>query len=145
MADFHHSITIAASPETVFEYLTTNSGLTAWMGHYANLEPEVGGTFAVDIAGHPVRGEYLVVEPPTRIVVSWGFARSEVLPPGGSKVEFRLTRVGEGTRVDLYHTELPDSAVPGHVDGWANFLPRLKVVGAGDDPGEDSWKPLPDR
>ena len=39
MAEFRDSIDIAAAPETVFEYLTTNAGMTAWMGQYADLDP----------------------------------------------------------------------------------------------------------
>ena len=81
MAEFRDSIEIAASPETVFEYLTTNSGMTAWMGQYADLEATAGGRFAVDIAGHPVRGKFLEVSRPYRVVVSWGFAGSVDLPP----------------------------------------------------------------
>ncbi|WP_223881026.1 SRPBCC family protein [Nesterenkonia ebinurensis] len=70
MDEFRDSIDIAASPETVFEYLTTNSGMTAWMGQYADLDPTPCGRFAVNIAGHSVRGEYLHVEHPNRMVIS---------------------------------------------------------------------------
>ena len=142
MAEFRDSIDIAASPEAVFDYLTTNSGMTAWMGHYADLEPSPGGRFAVDIAGHPVRGEYVLVDHPHRVVVTWGFAGSDDLPPGASTVEFRLTATELGTRVDLCHSDLPDVAVPGHADGWANFMPRLAIAGTGADAGPDMWKPL---
>ena len=145
MAEFRDSIEIAAPPQTVFEYLTTNDGMTAWMGQYADLEPTPGGRFAVDIAGYPVRGEYLHVEPPNRVVMSWGFAGNVDLPAGASTVEFLLTAIDVGTRVDLRHFDLPDSAVRGHADGWANFLPRLAVAGAGGDAGQDDWQPLPDR
>lgn len=144
MAEFRDSIDIDASPETVFAYLTTNEGMTAWMGRHADLQPRPGGRFAVDIAGHPVRGEFLHVEPPTRVVVSWGFAGSDDLPAGASTVEFVLTRITGGTRVDLRHSDLPDAEVRGHADGWANFLPRLAVVGEGGDAGRDDWLPLPD-
>lgn len=145
MAEFRDSIDIEAPPETVFEYLITNDGMTAWMGQYADLDPTPGGKFAVDIAGHPVRGEYLHVEPPSRVVMSWGFVGNEDLPAGASKVEFRLTPIGGGTRVDLRHSDLPEAEVRGHADGWANFLPRLAIVGAGGDAGPDGWQPLPDR
>ncbi len=144
MAEFRDTIDIAAPPETVFKYLTTNEGMMAWMGHYANLDPTPGGRFAVDIAGHPVRGEYLHVEPPHRVVVSWGFAGNADLPAGASTVEFRLTRINGGTHVDLHHFDLPDTEVRGHADGWANFLPRLAVVGISGDAGPDNWRPLPD-
>lgn len=144
MAEFRDSIDIAAPPETVFAYLTTNDGLAAWLGQHADLDPTPGGRFAVDVAGHPIRGEYLDVAPPHRVVVSWGFPASEVLPAGASTVEFRLTPIRGGTRVDLFHAGLPDSEVRGHADGWANFLPRLAIVGAGGDAGRDDWRPLPD-
>lgn len=144
MAEFRDFIDIAASPETVFEYLTTNEGMTAWMGQHADLDPTPGGRFAVDIAGHPVRGEFLHVERPSRVVVSWGFVGSEDLPAGASTVEFRLTRTGTGTRVDLCHSDLPEAEVRGHADGWSNFLPRLVIAGAGGDPGPDPWQPLGD-
>lgn len=144
MAEFRDHIDIAASPETVFEYLTTNAGMTAWMGQYADLDPTPGGRFAVDIAGHPVRGEYLRVERPNRVVVSWGFPGSEHLPAGASTVEFRLTPIGGGTRVNLCHSGLPEAEVRGHADGWANFLPRLAVAGVTGDAGPDGWHPLPD-
>lgn len=145
MAEFRDSIEIGAPPEAVFEYLTTDGGMTAWMGQHADLDPVPGGRFSVDIAGHPVRGEYLRVERPHLVVVSWGFAGSEVLAPGASRVEFRLTAIDGGTRVDLRHWDLPETQVPGHADGWANFLPRLAIAGAGGDAGPESWQPLPDR
>ena len=98
MAEFQDSIEIAASAQTVFDYLTTNEGMTAWMGQYADLDPTPGGRFAVDIAGYPVRGEYLVIEPFKRVVVSWGFAGNDELPAGASRVEFLLTPITGGTR-----------------------------------------------
>nr|WP_306814544.1 SRPBCC domain-containing protein [Actinomyces bowdenii] len=145
VAEFRDSIEIGAPPEAVFEYLTTDGGMTAWMGQHADLDPVPGGRFSVNIAGHPVRGEYLRVERPHLVVVSWGFAGSEVLAPGASRVEFRLTAIDGGTRVDLRHWDLPETQVPGHADGWANFLPRLAIAGAGGDAGPESWQPLPDR
>ncbi|NNC13543.1 SRPBCC domain-containing protein [Planctomonas sp. JC2975] len=142
MPDFHASIDIEAEPDTVFDYLVTADGMTAWMGEFATLEPHRGGRFRVDIAGFPIRGEYLEVDRPNRVVVSWGIAGSEDLPPGASLVSFELTAVSGGTRVDLTHTGLPDARVPGHRAGWAHFLPRLKGAGAGHALGPDDWRPL---
>ena len=141
MTDFHTSIDIAAAPEAVFEYLVTNDGMTAWMGQHASLDPHPGGRFEVDVAGYPVRGRYLEVDPPKRVVVSWGFAGSDDLPPGASRVTFELTPTGEGTRVDLTHSGLPDVRLPGHRTGWAHFLPRLREAGSGHPLGADDWRP----
>ena len=143
MAEYATSIEIKASPEEVFEYLVTPDGMTAWMGQRANLEPCPDGTFEVDIAGSPIRGRYLQVDRPHRVVVSWGVADSPDFPPGASRVSFTLTATAHGTRVDLLHSGLPDVTVAGHTDGWVHFLPRLLTVAEGGVAGDDSWTPLP--
>jgi uncharacterized protein YndB with AHSA1/START domain len=138
MPEFAISIDIDAAPEFVFQFLTTNEGMTAWMGQWARLDPTPGGEFTVDIFGHPVRGEFLEVDPPHRVVVSWGYAGSEDLPPGASTVAFTLTPIETGTRVDLVHSDLPARHEPGHAEGWSHFLARLAIRGAGIDPGPDT-------
>ncbi|GAB3758821.1 SRPBCC family protein [Microlunatus parietis] len=145
MAAFETSIEIEAPPEVVFEYLTTDAGMTAWMGQHASLDPRPGGQFAVDIAGYAIRGEYLHVERPRRVVVSWGSVGTENLPPGSSTVEFLLTATDQGTLVELTHADLPEPDLPGHQDGWQHFLSRLRVAAAGGDPGVDHWRPETDR
>lgn len=138
-AGYRTSIEIDAEPSVVFDHLVTPAGMTAWMGTWADIDPRPGGTFAVDVAGAAIRGTFLEVDRPHRVVVSWGMAGSSELPPGASTVEFILTAVGAGTRVDLVHTGLPGSALAGHADGWRNYLSRLRAVGAGGDPGFDTW------
>lgn len=142
MPEYATSIDIDAAPAEVFDYLVTEAGMTAWMGQHATLDPHAGGGFAVDIAGHPIRGRYLEVERPHRVVVSWGVAGSPDLPPGASTVTFTLTPTARGTRVDLLHAGLPDPYVDGHADGWTHFLARLRVVASGGDAGHDDWVPL---
>lgn len=142
MAEYAAAIEIEAPPATVFDYLITEEGMTAWMGQHAELDPHPGGGFAVDIAGHAIRGQYLRVEPPTRVVVSWGITGSADLPAGASTVEFRLTAIERGTRVDLIHTDLPETALAGHADGWKHFLPRLSIAARGQDAGPDLWQPV---
>jgi uncharacterized protein YndB with AHSA1/START domain len=139
MADFSTSIEIEAPPEVVFEHLVTEAGMVAWMGQHARLEPKPGGEFAVDINGALVRGQYVEVDRPHRVVVSWGMAGSEDLPPGASRVEFTLTPTVNGTVLDLVHTGLPDSRARGHALGWANYLGRLLLAASGTDPGVDTW------
>ncbi|CAN5313094.1 hypothetical protein BH11ACT4_BH11ACT4_23790 [soil metagenome] len=99
--------------------------------------------FSVDIAGQPIRGEYLVVDRPRQVVVSWGLLGSDEFAAGSSRVSFTLSAVGAGTRVDLLHSGLPDALVAGHVDGWTHFMPRLAVAAAGGVAGVDDWVPLP--
>ena len=141
MAEHRSAIVIASPPERVFEYLVTNAGMTAWMGDWAALDPVPGGRFAVNIAGYRARGSFLEVDPPRRVIMSWGFEDSADLPPGTSTVSFELTVIAEGTRLEVVHTDLPDDEVPGHVEGWQHFLPRLRSANEDGTPPRDTWKP----
>lgn len=130
MAEFVTSIDIEAPPQVVFDHLVTPEGMIAWIGQHADLDAKPGGVFAVDIEGTPVRGRYLEVDPPHKVVVSWGVLGNDDLPAGSSRVEFRLTPIATGTRLDLAHTELPDAEQPKHAEGWSHFLGRLVEVAA---------------
>jgi uncharacterized protein YndB with AHSA1/START domain len=144
MADFETAINIDAPPEVVFAHLVTPERMVSWMGERAELDPVPGGRFAVDINGVPFRGEYLEIDPPHRVVVSWGMAGRADFPPGSSRVEFTLTPTANGTAVRLLHTGLPNVAARTHASGWAHYLARLQLAAAGTDPGADSWTPEAD-
>jgi uncharacterized protein YndB with AHSA1/START domain len=136
---YTHSIHVAADPDQVFEYFTRPDAIVRWMGDYAVLDPQPGGEFTLDINGVPVRGRYLELEPPRRLVISWGHAGSEQLPPGASTVEVTLTREGGGTTVSVVHRGLPELEARQHAMGWPHFLGRLSLAGTGADPGPDPW------
>lgn len=144
MAEHRSSITIDAPPESVFPFLVTGSGITAWMGQWAELDPVPGGSFAVDISGYCVRGSVIEIDPPRRLVVSWGFVGLDALPPGTSTVVFELIAVGSQTLLEVHHTDLPDSEVAGHAVGWAHFLARLSRAGRGEQLPPDTWDPTAD-
>jgi uncharacterized protein YndB with AHSA1/START domain len=84
-------VELNAPVEEVFRHLTDPAAMICWMGQHATLEAVPGGAFEVDINGVPVRGRYLEIDPPHRVVVSWGVAGSTKLPPGRTQVEFTLT------------------------------------------------------
>jgi uncharacterized protein YndB with AHSA1/START domain len=73
----------------------------------------------------PVRGHYVVIDPPRRLVFTWGFVGSPELPPGASSVEVTLTKQASGTRVDLVHRGLAEPERVRHARGWRHFLGRL--------------------
>jgi uncharacterized protein YndB with AHSA1/START domain len=141
MPDFSRSIDIEAPQEVVFAHLVTAERMVLWMGQSADLNATPGGTFAVDVNGYLFRGKYLEVEPPRRVVISWGLAGAEDLPPGSSLVEFTLSSTATGTRLNLVHSGLPDTRARTHAAGWANYLARLQAAASGVDPGPDSWMP----
>jgi uncharacterized protein YndB with AHSA1/START domain len=136
--DLVHEVRIAAPPEAVFPFFTDPAQYVRWKGRTAELEPESGGLYRVDIDGNVVRGEFVEVDPPRRVVFTWGWEGGP-LPPGSTTVEVDLTPDGDGTIVRLTHRGLPEEAKSEHAAGWEHFLPRLASVAAGVDPGADPW------
>ena len=58
-----------------------------------------------------------------------------------STVEVTLTPVGRGTRVRLHHHGFAEQLTRDrHAAGWAHYLPRLAVAGAGGELGADEWR-----
>jgi uncharacterized protein YndB with AHSA1/START domain len=136
---FTTAIRIAATPDEVFPYLTDPSLIVRWMGDWADLQPHAGGKFVLDINGVPIRGRYVAVEPPRRVVFTWGAAGNDALPPGSTTVEITLRADGDETLVELVHRGLPPEELAQHRTGWTHFLDRLIVAAAGGDPGPDPW------
>jgi uncharacterized protein YndB with AHSA1/START domain len=139
------SIHIAATPERVFDYFTRPEAIVQWMGDYAVLDPRPGGEFTLDINGVPVRGHYLELDPPRRLVIAWGHAGSQRLPPGASTLEVTLTPEAGGTTVRIAHRDLPEPDAAEHAIGWPHFLARLGAAAAGREPGADPWATSPPR
>lgn len=137
------SVHIAAEPEHVFEYFTRAESIVRWMGDYALLDPRPGGEFTLDINGVPVRGRYIEVEAPRRLLISWGHAGSESLPPGASTLEVTLEPDRGGTMVRIEHRDLPELEERAHAMGWPHFLERLIAAAAGGDPEPDPWASSP--
>jgi uncharacterized protein YndB with AHSA1/START domain len=121
-------VLIQAEPDQVYEYFTRADAMVLWMGQYAVLDARPGGEFTVDIDGTPVRGRYQELDPPNRLVISWGFAGSEVLPPGASTVEVRLVKEAGGTRVEILHSGLPEPQIADHAQGWRHFSGQLAAL-----------------
>ena len=104
---FATEVDLPAPPEEVFRHLTDPAAMIRWMGQHAILKPVPGGAFEVDINGVPVRGRYLEIDPPRRVLVSWGVAGSASKPPGATEVEFTVTPTPAGPRQRLVHRDLP--------------------------------------
>jgi uncharacterized protein YndB with AHSA1/START domain len=136
---------IDASPETVWEFLVDPGKAVRWMGQAAELEPRPGGLYRVGvIPGRVARGEFVELDPPHRLVFTWGWEDGEdgpgVVPPGSSTIEIVLTAVGSGTRLRFTHRDLPSAeSAESHGHGWDHYLGRLVTVAAGGDPGTDPW------
>jgi uncharacterized protein YndB with AHSA1/START domain len=136
-------LAIAASPETVWEFLVDEEKATRWMGSRAWLDPRPGGQYRVDVIdGHVASGQFVEVDPPRRLVYTFGWEPEEdgpdPLPPGSSTIEIELEPSGDGTTLRFRHFGLADArVVEMHAHGWDHYLARLVVAASGGDPGED--------
>lgn len=119
------SVRINASPSVVFKYFVQPELLLQWMGTWADLQAEPDGLYAVDFPGIAVRGRFVEVDPPRRLVFTWGIPGNEVLPAGSSTVEVNFTADGDGTLVEVVHRDLPAERLADHAAGWRDLLKHL--------------------
>lgn len=133
---------IAASPETVFDFFTDPGLMVQWMGRVVETDPRPGGGFRCEIRDDTIAsGEYVAVEPPERVVFTWGWnSEDSVTKAGSSTVEVLLASERDGTHVRLIHTGLANAeSATKHGHGWRHYLDRLAVAAAGGDPGADEF------
>jgi uncharacterized protein YndB with AHSA1/START domain len=124
---------IEAPPEIVFAYLTDSARFSQWMGVGAELDPRPGGRYRIDVDGiHIAVGEYQQVDPPRRLVMTWGWDGHPTVPPGSTTVEITLTPEQGATVLRLRHLGLPsEEERRSHRDGWQQYTRHLGKVSAG--------------
>jgi uncharacterized protein YndB with AHSA1/START domain len=135
-------LAIAASVETVWDLLVDPEQAVLWMGQSATFELRPGGAYRVEvIPSHTASGEFVEIDPPHRLVHTWGWeGDGGSVPPGSTIIEYELTPAGEGTLLRFSHRGLPDAeAAASHGHGWDHYLERLQAVATGGDPGVDPW------
>lgn len=120
---------LPATIDRVYDAWTRADLLVQWYCPNPQLELKVdadvraGGSYVVEMGPHVVRGTYLEVEPPHRLVFSWQWDGSDDEP---TRVEVVLSEVPDGTRMLLSHTGFAtaDDAA-NHRMGWEPELDRL--------------------
>ncbi|HYU93113.1 MAG TPA: SRPBCC domain-containing protein [Actinomycetota bacterium] len=130
-----HEVRIEARPEIVFEFLTDPDKMTQWKGDSAQLDARPGGVYRVQIGQAVVVGEFVELDPPRRVVFTWGWEGNDAVPPGSTTVEVTLTPDGEATILRLVHRDLPEEQRAEHEGGWKHFLPRLAIAAVRDNRG----------
>ena len=116
-------------PEKIWRALTEGPLIAEWLMSN-DFKPVVGHRFTFRATPAPgwngiIESEVLVVEPPSRLVYSWGALGLD------SAVTFTLTPTGEGTRLRMEHSGFgpdQDQAYKGASYGWRNFLNNLEHV-----------------
>src|SRR6478752_1037641 len=108
---FQREVQIAASPETVWEFLVDPEKLARWKGRLAEaFDPRPGGAFRIEIVpGSIAAGEFVELERPRRIVYTWGWEPAvdgpNIVPPGSSTVEIELVPEEGGTKLLFTHRD----------------------------------------
>ena len=113
------------------------------MGMTASFDVRPGGTYRVEVVpGHTARGEFVAIEPPHRLVHTFGWEpeSGSIVGAGSTTVEYELVPDGDGTLLRFTHRGLPNAeAVASHSHGWEHYLERLALVASGGGPGADPW------
>jgi uncharacterized protein YndB with AHSA1/START domain len=133
-------IHVDASPEVVFEVVSTPEHLEQWWPDEAVFEPVPGATGELVFGDRDAPGAHVPVltvvdvDPPRRFSFWWS-DDAEVAGEGNALfVAFDLEPAGEGTLVRMTETgfrergweaAVLEAAYLDHVNGWAHFMPRL--------------------
>jgi uncharacterized protein YndB with AHSA1/START domain len=132
---------IDASPEVVFEVLSSSEYIRDWWSAETDFEPVAGATsqftWTDDKTGATRSAPFTVVEadPPRRFSFRWIYDDGQPAGPGNSLlVTFELTPADGGTLVRFRETGYRERGWEGavleahyndHRQGWDFYLPRL--------------------
>lgn len=129
--DSLHQLAIDASPEAIFDAITTEGGIQGWWSQFTSADPTVGGrnevTFYGGMVSFDLRNEALI---PGQEVV-WAVEGGP--PPWiGTRITWRISP-GEGPNagqmvVDLAHRglEMPEGAFASINYTWGWYLTSLR-------------------
>ena len=122
-------IRVEARPETVFEFFTDPEKMTRWMGREAEIDPRPGGAYRIDIVGHVAVGEYVEIDRPHRLVMTWTFGDD---PSNVQLIELSLSESEGSTTVLLVNSGISTDERRGAQDwGWRGCLDELDRALAG--------------
>ncbi len=134
-------IHIDASPDIVFEVISTPEHLRQWWPDDAAIEPVPGAVGELvfgdraDPAANVVPMTVVEVDPPRRFSFRWTHGADEPAAPGNSLlVTFELAPAGSGTALRMtevgfremgWEVAVLEEQYRQHVQGWDLYIPRL--------------------
>nr|CAA9314053.1 MAG: Transcriptional regulator, ArsR family [uncultured Nocardioidaceae bacterium] len=139
-ATIERDIFVDASPEIVFEVVSSPDHLKQWWPDDARYEPTPGSAGEIvfgdcDAGGTVVAFTVIDVRPPRTFSFRWTHPGGEVAGEGNSLlVTFALTPSGGGTLLTMTETGFREMGWEAavleeqygeHVTGWEFYLPRL--------------------
>lgn len=130
MTELSLTRSIPAAPDRVWRAWTTADELAGWMWPpswqtKAEVDLRVGGRYRIasDVSGMAVSGEYVALEPATRLVQTFRW--------DGDDYESLVTitfapGADGGTELTIVHERFPDAAeADSHLQGWNDCVNRL--------------------
>jgi uncharacterized protein YndB with AHSA1/START domain len=115
MKDFRKYYSIPAPPEDIYTALTNPVTLQLWTGEPAEMTTEPGSEFS--LWDGSISGRNIEFDPGKKLVQQWYFGDQEE----ESIVTIILHPKGEGTSVELTHTNIPDDEFEDFADGWNTY------------------------
>ncbi|WP_329177466.1 SRPBCC domain-containing protein [Streptomyces sp. NBC_01477] len=138
-------IRIDASPEVVFDVISSPEHLRQWWPDEADFPAEPGGTGRIgfgDVTKDGTWVQFTVVDavPPRLFSFRWTHQEGEAAVPGNSNlVVFELESAGGGTLLRMTESGFRErgwdeakaaAAHADHTTGWDFYLPRLEAYAA---------------
>lgn len=114
MKDFKKYYIIPATPEEVYQALTTEATIQLWTGDKVEMRKETDSEFSLWDGN--ITGKNLEFEEGKKIVQQWYFGEQEI----PSIVTIKLHPHKQGTSAELLHTNIPDEEFEDIVEGWNN-------------------------
>lgn len=112
MKDFKKYYIVNETPDQVYLALTNPLTVMLWTGAEAEGTDQAGSDFSM--MGGAIEGKILQLEPGKKIVQQWYFGDQEE----ESVVTILLHPHGQGTSVELRHSNIPDNDFEDIVEGW---------------------------
>ncbi|NEA35748.1 SRPBCC domain-containing protein [Streptomyces sp. SID13031] len=129
-------IQVEASPEVVFEVVSSSQHLTGWWTDGADVEATAGavGELVWGDRENVVPIVVVAAEPPRLFSFRWVHPEGDVTAADSLLVTFELTPSGSGTRIRLtetgfremgWETAKLEEQYLDHLSGWDHYVPLL--------------------
>lgn len=143
---YSRTVALPVGPDEAFALVTEPERLRRWQTVTATVDLRAGGGYRWTVVpGHVAAGTFREIEPGRRVVLGWGWADSDDLPPDASTLTITVEPAPDGgSVVTLVHEGLTEEQAKQHAEGWDHYLDRLQRVAATGEAGLDEWTQAPD-
>lgn len=115
MKELHKYYRIKGTPEEVYAALINPFSITLWTGAEAEMKEEEGTEFT--LFDGDISGKNLTFEKDRKIIQEWYFGDQEEK----SIVTITLRPQKIYTKIELYHTNIPEEAFEDMAHGWDTY------------------------